>query len=197
MKARYLCAACGTLPSNPRGSTSSAIKSLMLVWQSSSSSRSGWARPQHGPIFISSCAWQYWEGTGSGWNWRAVAVPQGTDKWGQRLTFCFGQLAKRELSCVSSSDEMVRADVRCVPPESVKLGFIRPCSSPKSSYKACICILLCVLFVPWVPVAENWKHHPMQICKRMQKRQLLHSTFQLLILKLGNGEELSFYTVSP
>lgn len=76
----YLCAVCGVHPSTHH--LYIFCHKLTLVWQTSGSSRSRWAGPQCGPILISSFTWRQWEDTGSRWDWRALAVPQRTDKWG-------------------------------------------------------------------------------------------------------------------
>lgn len=75
----YLCA---VVECTPAPTNSIFCINLTLVWQTNGSSRSRWASHEYGPILISSFTWRQWEDTGSRWNWRALAVPQRTDKWG-------------------------------------------------------------------------------------------------------------------
>lgn len=149
---RYLCAVCGMFYSN---------QGLLLKYNSNIFCHkipyASSTKPQQqgkqvdcqssvGPICMSSLAWWWRGGTGSRMKlWRKVAVPRETVTWGQRLTSCWGWLAKSELSCISSSEEMVMVDVRCL--ALLKLaapGLIKPHSSPHSNNKACTSILFCL-----------------------------------------------------
>lgn len=135
----YLCAVCRVQPSTHQ--LYIFCHKLTLVWHTNSSSRSRWARPQYGPILISSFTWRQWEDTGSRWNWRALQCPREQINEAKGWHSVLVNLSKVSYLVLAHQMRWLRVGMRCLHVKSVELGLIRCCSSPTSSYKACMGLL--------------------------------------------------------